>query len=204
VGAAAAARLVELGAVVVGISTSRGALHDPDGLDVAELLAVRERHGDALIEHVVQPNARRMHAGEELLLDADVLVPAATQDVVDAALARDLRFRVIVEGANLPITLGAQRLLAARNITVVPDFIANAGGVVAAAYAMDARRSPFPVERSVIFSALSEKIRSNALVVLDEVDRTGETSHDAARRLAADRVQNAMRLKRRVREAVLA
>ena len=204
VGAAAAARLVELGAVVVGISTSAGALHHPEGLDVAELLAAREQHGDALVEHVSQPTMRRMDTGEELLVDADVLVPAATQDVVDAALATELRFRVIVEGANLPTTPDAQRLLAGRGITVVPDFIANAGGVIAAAYAMDARRSPFPAERSVIFGAVAQKMRVNTIAVLDELDRTGETSHEAARRLAAERVRSAMRLRRRVPEAVAA
>jgi len=204
VGAAAAARLVELGAVVVGISTSAGALHHPEGLDVAELVAARAQFGDALVEHVAQPHVQRMRAGEELLLDADVLVPAATQDVVDAALATDLRFRLIVEGANLPITPDAQRLLAARGVAVVPDFIANAGGVVAAAYAMDARRSPFPVERSVVFGAVSQKMRVNTAAVLDEADRSGETSHEAARRLAAERVRSAMRLKRRVPEAVAA
>jgi glutamate dehydrogenase (NAD(P)+) len=204
VGAAAASRLVELGAVIVAISTARGALHHPDGLDVEELLAARELHGDALVGHVAQPKVRRTRAGDELLLDADVLVPAATQDVVDVALATDLRFRVIVEGANLPITPDAQRLLSAREVTVVPDFIANAGGVVAAAYAMDARRSPFPAERSVIFDAVSQKMRVNTATVLDEVIRTGETSHEAARRLAADRVRSAMRLKRRVPDAVAA
>jgi glutamate dehydrogenase (NAD(P)+) len=204
VGAAAAARLAELGAAVVGISTSRGALHHPEGLDVKELLAARQQHGDALVEHVTQPNLRRLYAGEELRLDADVLVPAATQDVVDAGLAGDVRCRVLVEGANLPTTRDAQRVLANRGITVVPDFVANAGGVVAAAYAMDARRSPFPVEQSRIFEAVSHKMRVNTTVVLDEAGSTGETSHEAARRLAAERVRTAMELKRRVPEAVAA
>ena len=145
-----------------------------------------------------------MPAGEELRLDADVLIPAATQDVVDTALAPDLRFRMIVEGANLPITRDAQGVVAAREITAVPDFIANAGGVVAAAYAMDARRSPFPAERSVIFDAVSHKLRTNTIAVLDEAARTGETTHQAARRLAADRVRSAMRLKRRMPEAAAA
>lgn len=204
VGAAAAARLVELGAVVVAISTSRGALHCADGLDVAELLAARERHGDALVDHVGGPGVRRMHTGEELLLAADVLVPAATQDVIDADVAPHLRFGVIVEGANLPIAADAQGLLAAGGVTVVPDFVANAGGVVAAAYAMDARRSPFPAQPGLIFDAVSQKMRDNTKVVLTEASVTGETTHVAARRLAAERVRAAMRLKRRLPDVVAA
>ena len=85
---------------------------------------------------------------------------------------------------------------------MVPDFVANAGGVVAAAYAMDARRSPFPAESSAIFAAVSHKIRTNTAVVLEEAVQAGETTHAAARRLAADRVRTAMRLKRRRRERV--
>ena len=102
VGAAAAKRLAELGAVVVAVSTARGAVHDPEGLDVDTLLDARERHGDLMVDRLAGANARRLDAGGELLLDADVLVPAATQDVIDVALARDLRCTVIVEGANLP------------------------------------------------------------------------------------------------------
>jgi glutamate dehydrogenase (NAD(P)+) len=204
VGAAAARRLNELGAAVIAMSTANGALYNADGLDVDTLLAAREQHGDALVDRIAGPTGRRLEAGAELLLEADVLVPAATQDVVDLALAPDLRFDVIVEGANLPITSQAQELLAARGVTVVPDFIANAGGVVAAAYAMDARRSPFPTEPSVIFAAVSQKMRTNTAIVVEEAAKTGETSHAVARRLAADRVRTAMRLKRRTREQVAA
>jgi glutamate dehydrogenase (NAD(P)+) len=204
VGAAAARRLTELGAAVVGVSTAHGALYDADGLHVETLLAAREHHGDDLVDQIAGPTSRRLDAGAELLLDADVLIPAATQDVVDVALAADLRFDVIVEGANLPITPEAQELLAARGVTVVPDFITNAGGVVAAAYAMDARRSPFPTEPSVIFAAVSQKMRTNTAVVLEEAAKAGETTHATARRLAADRVGTAMRLKRRTREQVAA
>lgn len=201
VGAAAARRLTELGAAVVAVSTAEGALHDPDGLDVGALLAAREEHGDAVVACAA---GRRLGAGEELLLDADVLIPAATQDVVNAALARELRFDVVVEGANLPLSPAAQEVLAGRGVTVVPDFIANAGGVVAAAYAMDARHSPFPAGPEVIFAAISQKLRRNTAVVLAEAARAGETTHVAARRLAAERVRTAMELKRRTPDRVAA
>jgi glutamate dehydrogenase (NAD(P)+) len=201
VGAAAARRLNELGAVIVAVSTAHGALHDPSGLDTESLISARDAHGDDWIGHLASSAARRLEAGAELGVDADVLVPAATQDVIGVERARSLRFDVIVEGANLPIQPAAQEVLAERGVTVVPDFIANAGGVVAAAFAMDARHSPFPVEPDAIFDAVSRKMRSNTDTVLAEASRASETSHVAARRLAAERVKTAMRLTRRTSEA---
>jgi glutamate dehydrogenase (NAD(P)+) len=200
VGAAAARRLDELGAVVVAVSTAQAALHDPNGLDIATLVAARDADCEAAITTPTSPTARRLDVGAELAIDADVLVPAATQDVIDARCARELPFDVVVEGANLPISPTAQKVLAARGITVVPDFVANAGGVVAAAFAMDARHSPFPAEPAAIFESVSRKLRANTVTVLEEAGRTGETSHVAARRLAADRVRTAMALKMRLRE----
>jgi glutamate dehydrogenase (NAD(P)+) len=204
VGAAAGRRLDELGAIVVAVSTAHGALHDPSGLHVETILAARESHGDAWIGSLASSRAKRLDAGGELDVDADVLVPAAIQDVIDAERAQALGFEVIVEGANLPIRPAAQDVLASRGVTVVPDFIANAGGVVAAAFAMDARHSPFPAEATAIFDAVSHKMRINTATVLAEAGGTGETSHAAARRLAADRVRAAMRLKMRTPEEAAA
>jgi glutamate dehydrogenase (NAD(P)+) len=198
VGAAAARRVDELGAVIVAVSTAHGALHDPSGLDVETMLAARESHGDAWIGSLASSRAKRLEPGRELDVGADVLVPAATQDVIDAERAGALGFDVIVEGANLPIQAAAEDVLASRGVTVVPDFIANAGGVIAAAFAMDARHSPFPAEAAAIFDAVSHKMRVNTATVLAEAGSTGETSHAAARRLAADRVHAAMRLKMRL------
>ncbi|MFI6575889.1 Glu/Leu/Phe/Val dehydrogenase [Nocardiopsis sp. NPDC050513] len=199
VGAAAAGRLHELGARVVAVSTAEGAVHAPDGLDVPALLRSRDEWGDALVHHV--DGAELLRTGEELTLPADVLVPAARQDVVDVGTARELSASVVVEGANLALTPKAQTILAERGVSVVPDFIANAGGVVAAAYAMDARSSVFPVEPDPIRAAVSERLRANTAQVLDESARDALTSHAAARRLAERRVRAAMELSGRVRSA---
>ncbi|KAF0958811.1 hypothetical protein [Rhodococcus sp. T7] len=139
VGAASAKRLAELGATVVAVSTSRGGIHNPGGLDVATLLDLREQYGDGLVDEY--SDAKPLAAGEELSVTADVLIPAALQDVIDADLARTLPARIVVEGANLPSNPEAQAVLDGRGVTVVPDFIANAGSVVAVAVAMGARYS---------------------------------------------------------------
>jgi glutamate dehydrogenase (NAD(P)+) len=135
-------------------------------------------------------------------VDCDVLVPAALQDVVGARVAADVKAHLVVEGANLPTTPEAQSVLAARGVTVVPDFVANAGGVIAAAFAMDARYSGFRPDAAAVFPTISTRLRANTVTVLDEAARHGRTPHDAGRRLAQDRVRAAMRSLGRLPTAV--
>jgi glutamate dehydrogenase (NAD(P)+) len=80
----------------------------------------------------------------------------------------------------------------------LPDFVANAGGVVAAAFAMDARYSGFRPETPTIFETISSRLRANAVTVLDEAERRGTTPHTAGRGLAQERVRAAMRSKGRL------
>lgn len=200
VGTAAARRLAELGATVVAVSTAHGALYDPDGLDVDELLRARERLGDRFV--VGHGQGEPLPPGEELTVDCDVLIPAARQDVVDEAVARRIRARLLVEGANLPTTPGAQEVLSERGVTVVPDFIANAGGVIAAAFAMDVRYSGFPPDTATIFRTISTRLRATTGTVLEAADRAGVTPHTAGRALAEERVRAAMVSKGRMSGAL--
>ncbi|WP_258016119.1 Glu/Leu/Phe/Val dehydrogenase [Streptomyces sp. AJS327] len=195
VGVAAANRLTELGAVVVAVSTGEGAVHDPDGLDVRALTELRREVGDAC---VLRYGARRLPLGAELTVDTDVLVPAARQDAIDEEVARRTTATLVVEGANLPTTPAARAILAERDVLVVPDFIANAGGVVAAAFAMDARYSAFRPDPERILGSVSEKLRANTVRVLEEALQRGTTPHEAALALAQDRVREAMRLRGRL------
>ncbi|MFJ9406923.1 Glu/Leu/Phe/Val dehydrogenase [Streptomyces sp. NPDC101393] len=196
VGAAAAARYAELGATVVAVSTAHGGLHDPSGLDVPAVLAAREEHGDAFVNRVSQGAV--IDAGQELTVDCDVLVPAALQDVIDVEKAHRIKAKLVVEGANLPTSPQAQEILARRGVTVLPDFVANAGGVVAAAFAMDARHSGFRPETPTIFDTISSRLRANAVTVLEEAKRRNTTPHTAGRGLAEERVRTAMRSKGRL------
>ncbi|MFH8447704.1 Glu/Leu/Phe/Val dehydrogenase [Streptomyces fungicidicus] len=196
VGHAAAARFTELGATVVAVSTAKGALHDPAGLDVRALLTAREEHGDDFVNR--HSGGTVIPAGEELTVDCDILVPAALQDVIDEGTAHRIKADLVVEGANLPTSAQAQEILARRGVTVLPDFVANAGGVVAAAFAMDARYSGFRPETPAIFQTISDRLRANAVVVLEEAERRGSTPHTAGRGLAEERVRAAMLGKGRI------
>ncbi|MBM4791708.1 Glu/Leu/Phe/Val dehydrogenase [Streptomyces sioyaensis] len=196
VGSAAARRFAELGATVVAVSTAQGALHDPSGLDVGALLTARAEHGDHFVTR--HPTGKALPTGSELTVDCDIVVPAALQDVITHTTAQELKAQLVVEGANLPTSVQARTLLAERGITVVPDFVANAGGVVAAAFAMDARYSGFRPDAAGIFQTVSTKLRANTVTVLDEARQQAVTPHTAGRRLAEERVRSAMESKGRL------
>ncbi|MEV5124578.1 Glu/Leu/Phe/Val dehydrogenase dimerization domain-containing protein [Streptomyces decoyicus] len=195
VGSAAARRFAELGATVVAVSTAHGALHDPSGLDVDALLAARDEHGDRF---VTRHSATPLAPGAELAVDCDILVPAALQDVITRTSAHEVKAKILVEGANLPTSAEAQGILAERGVTVLPDFVANAGGVVAAAFAMDARYSGFRPDTAGIVETVSTRLRANAVTVLGEARRQDITPHTAGRRLAEERVRTAMHSKGRI------
>lgn len=194
VGQAAATRLVELGATIVAVSTAAGAVHDPDGLDIGKLVNFRSAAGDDCVHHY----GSVLPADAALTVDADILIPAAREDTVNDVIAASTNVKLVIEGANLPTSPSSRRILHERGIAVVPDFIANAGGIVAAAHSMAARYSPFVVEPEDIFTMISTKLRANTSAVLDESSRAGLTPHEAAYGLAQKRVLDAMRLRRQI------
>jgi glutamate dehydrogenase (NAD(P)+) len=126
VGSHAAEILAARGATVVAVSDQYGALRNDAGIDVARLTA----HVAATGSVVGFDGADAVTNTELLGLDVDVLVPAAVEGVLDEETAGTVRARWVVEGANGPTTTAGDRILAKNGITVVPDVLANAGGVV--------------------------------------------------------------------------
>lgn len=125
VGGWAARLFAERGTIVVGISDITGAYYNPEGIDVASALAHVAKHRS--LEGFETP--QRMSNTELLTMPCDVLVPAALGGVITKEVARDLRARVVVEGANGPTTPEADEVLFERGVHVIPDILANAGGV---------------------------------------------------------------------------
>jgi len=125
-GSVAARLIAEMGADVVAVSDSRGAVYRPDGLDAAAAKAHKNETGSV----IGFEGADEEITNEDLLtLDVDLLVPAALENAIDGDLARDVRADVIVEAANGPLTPNADDVLTERDVLVVPDILANAGGV---------------------------------------------------------------------------
>ncbi len=113
------------GARVIAVSDSKGGIHDPHGLDLANLDAwIREHRFVSGF-----PGADAVTNAELLELDCDVLIPAALQNQITAKNAGSIKARLMVEGANGPTSLEADAILRERGVFVVPDILANAGGV---------------------------------------------------------------------------
>lgn len=129
-GSSVAELLARQGASIVAVSTYEGAIYNPSGLDVEQLVALRNLHGD----HVVTEYraAEKLDLADLLLLDVDVLVPCARPWTISAANATQVRAEAVVPGANIPVTPSAEEVLFDRGILYVPDFVANCGGVLAA------------------------------------------------------------------------
>jgi glutamate dehydrogenase/leucine dehydrogenase len=123
-----AARLLEsdLGANVVAVSDSSGAIHDADGLDAA---AVRDYKDETGQVSGYEGASEELTNDELLTLDVDLLIPAALENAIDGDLAQDVRADVVVEAANGPLTPDADDVLTERGVHVLPDILANAGGV---------------------------------------------------------------------------
>ena len=127
VGSAAALLFHQAGSLVVAVSNGSGGIYDPDGLDIPALIAYsaqRNRQLEGFSSSVTISNA------ELLTLPCDVLIPAALENQITEANASLIQARIIAEAANGPSTLQADRLLTDRGVTILPDILANAGGVV--------------------------------------------------------------------------
>jgi glutamate dehydrogenase/leucine dehydrogenase len=186
VGKHAARFLAEQGAVLVGASDTGGTLADPAGLDVAALIALKNA-GHPLHDH---PRGQKRDADAILDVPCEIWIPAARPDVVRADNVARLNTRLIPQGANIPCTLEAEQALHNRGILVVPDFIANAGGVICAS--IEYRGG---TERAA-FDYIDERIRANTRLVLEAARATGGLPRTAALALAETRVRAATALRR--------
>lgn len=131
VGSVAATLLFQKGCRVVGISDASVALYNPDGLNISDVNEYIKTSPEHLLKGYFAPDVESMNNQELLQLDADVLIPAALEAQITHQNAERIRAQVIVEGANGPITPEADAILAQMQVHVVPDILANAGGVVA-------------------------------------------------------------------------
>lgn len=125
VGGHAALFLSQMGAKIVAASDVTGCLFDPNGLDIPGLMECVEKHAC-----VVKHPGKQIDRDELLFQDVDILIPAALEDQIHKENAGKIKARVIVEGANGPITPEGDEILEKRGVAVIPDILANAGGVV--------------------------------------------------------------------------
>ena len=186
VGRHAARFLTERGAVLVAVADSHGSTYHPRGLDVEALVRLK-RDGGSVTDY-----ADGESLGPDAVIDVDceIWIPAARPDVIHDHNVERLKAKVVVEGANIPLTPGAERVLHEKGVLCVPDFIANSGGVICAA--MEYRGA----HEQAVFASIEDKVRHNTERVLDTAQRQGRLPRLAAMELAAERVRKAMSYRR--------
>lgn len=181
VGGGAARFFVRSGARVVAVSTIAGARYDPRGLDIEQLFALRREHGDQVVRHY--PHGKFLSRHKLFTLPVDILIPGARPDVITARNVEKIQARLIVPGANIPFTFAIANHLSARGIGLVPDFVANGGGVLAAIADLQGMN----VEQA--FHSVSERIRANTTLVLSRSRKRQSTPFEAAVQICQERWQ---------------
>ncbi len=187
VGANAARLLDEWGATVVAVSDVNGAVYDPDGLPTRDISA-HEEEPEAVTDVAA---ASRISNAELLELDVDILIPAAVGNVLTEANADAVRADIVVEGANGPTTTAADRIFAERGVAVIPDILANAGGVTVSYFEwlQDINRRQWTVER--VREELESEMLSAWADIREEFEQRDVTWRDAAYIVGLSRVAEA-------------
>jgi glutamate dehydrogenase (NAD(P)+) len=191
VGSIAAELLQRAGCTIVGVSDVSGALHHPKGLDVADVMAWRQEH-----RYVSGYPKAEAIANEELLaLDCDVLVPAALENVITSRNAESIKAKVIIEGANGPTAAGADEILDRKGVFVVPDILANAGGVTVSYFEWVQDRGGYFWTEETVNNRLTEIMVNSFRNVLGVSKKYNVNMRIAAYTLAIDRVAAVHRLR---------
>jgi len=171
---------------LIAASDSHGTIFNPKGIDVARLIALKDS-GQRVIDYA---------DGEKLAVDAvidiecEIWIPAARPDVVHQDNVARLKAKLIPQGANIPFTPAAERILHEKGTLIVPDFIANAGGVICASVEYHGGT------QHQAFQTIEEKIRTNTRLVLEEAAKANTLPRQAAVALAEHRVRKAMEYQR--------
>jgi glutamate dehydrogenase (NAD(P)+) len=191
VGSVTAKLLAQAGAKIVAISDANGGLYDEAGLDVPALLAGRGP-GGLLPESTT---AARVTNAELLALPVDILIPAALEGQLHAGNARDVRARMIVEAANGPTTQEADAIFMERGVPVIPDILANAGGVIVSYFEWVQDLQSFFWEEDEVNGRLKRIIQRAYREVVAIRGAQGITMREAAYMLAVGRVVEATQVR---------
>ena len=184
VGSNAANLLWEKGYKIIGIGEYDGALFNANGIDISELLQWRGKTGSI---HGF-PGAGAFDKDELLTLKCDVLIPAATENVITSLNAHKLQCRILSEGANGPTTTVADEILAEKGVFVIPDILANAGGVTTSYFEWVQDRMGYFWTEEEVNQRLDRIMIDSFNDVLQYAITHGVNNRTAAYMLAIDRV----------------
>jgi len=189
VGSNAARLMAEAGYKLIGILEVGGGLYNKHGIDVESLWQFRQKNGTVL----GFPEAEKVDPAELLVTDCEVLIPAATENQITSRNADRVKCRILAEGANGPTTAAADEILADKRVFVIPDILANAGGVTTSYFEWVQDRQGYFWKESVV----NEQLETIMKAAFEDVVRYAEThavnNRIAAYMLAIDRVAYTIR-----------
>jgi glutamate dehydrogenase (NAD(P)+) len=191
VGGTAARLMHEQGFMIVSVIEVDGAIYNPGGIDIPQLLEHRKETGSILDF----PEAENMDRDEAMFLECDVLLPAAKENVITSKNAQKIRARILCEGANGPTTSGADAILADNGVFVIPDILANAGGVTVSYFEWVQDRQGYFWNEDLVNTRLEEMMVNNFGHVVSYAEKHSVNNRIAAYMLAIDRVASAVKLR---------
>src|SRR5205085_11341066 len=190
-GEIAAKLIAEAGVRIISVIENDGAVYNPHGLDI-KALRLHKKETGSIREFAGGEDIDREEA---LFLECDVLLPAATENVIHSGNADRLRCRILCEGANGPTTPLADQILADRKIFVIPDILANAGGVTVSYFEWVQDRQGFFWNLNLVNTQLEEIMVTSFDAVVSYAEKHGVNNRTAAYMLALDRVAFAIKLR---------
>jgi glutamate dehydrogenase (NAD(P)+) len=191
VGGMAAKLMAEAGYKIIAVIEIDGAVYNPKGLDIPALLAHR-KHTGSILDF---PGGENMDRDEAMYLECEILLPAAKENVITSRNAERIRARIICEGANGPTTPIADQILAEKGVFVIPDILANAGGVTVSYFEWVQDRQGYFWNEDLINTRLEEIMVNSFRDVTAYADKHGVNNRIAAYMLALDRVAFAIKLR---------
>jgi glutamate dehydrogenase (NAD(P)+) len=181
--------LEEMGAKIVAVSDSQGGIYDKKGLDAKKVLAYKEKGGSV----VGYPGAESLSNDELLQTRCDVLCPAALENAITKEVAEGVRAKMIVECANGPTTPEADRVLDAKGVLLVPDILANSGGVIVSYLEWVQNIDRLYWTEEEVNSRLEQKITGAFRTVRKEAEKHHASMRTGALIVGVGRVADAVR-----------
>ena len=186
VGTFAFKHLQQMGARIVAVSDSKGMIFNEEGFDVRKLLALK-KSGKSVIDY---PQGQKFGRDAIFDLAVDVLIPASVTDVINEKNKNNIKAKIIVEGANIPMRENIEEELRKKGILIIPDFVANSGGVISSY----AEYRGWGAEK--MFELVKSKITKLTKTVLEESAKNKKSPREAALQIAQAKVEAKMKKKK--------